>query len=468
MRAMPRSDSVYSERQASVSERRAFFKSLVAIVGPIAAQNLISAAVNSADVVMLGSVGQTAIAAASLAGQVYFVLFLIFTGLSSGVTMLSAQYWGKGDVGSIRTLMGIALRFSVAVGAVFAAAAAASPERLMGIFTGDEVLKAQGALYLRAVSLSFLFSSVSQIYQAIMKSVERAKRAASVTLVTLALNIFLNAVFIYGLFGAPRLGILGVAVATTISRALEMAACVALGMASRVARFSPTVFFRRDQFLFRDFVKFSLPALGNEFVWGLATAMYSVILGHLGEDIVAANSVVNVAKNFATILCFGMSYGGAILLGKEMGAGSMEKAERDAKRLVGSTALTGLLGAFMMIASKLMIARVAPLSETAARWRDCLIYINAFSVVGVAVNTVIICGVFRAGGDAKFGFVLDTVVMWCVSVPLGLLSAFVLKLPPVAVYLILFLDEFEKMPFVIVHFARRKWLRNITREASAD
>lgn len=449
------------------AESKKFYRSLATIVGPIAGQNLISAAVNAADVVMLGSVGQTAIAASSLAGQVQFILFLIFTGVSSGLIMLTAQYWGKKDTDSIKTLVGIALRLSFSAGIVFGLGAVFFPKALMRIFTNDTNLIAEGAVYLRVVGVSYICLSVSQVYQAAFKSVERVKEVTIITCIALGLNIFLNAVFIYGLFGAPKLGILGVGMATTFSRIVEVAICLGVALKLKEIRFTPAVLFRRNVFLARDFFRYSMPALGNEFVWGAAFAMYSVILGHMGEDIVAANSVVTVVRNLASMLCFGMAYGGAILLGKEMGSGNLELASRNASRLVRSTVMAGLIGSFMVVCMKPLLPYIAQLSETASRYRDILLYINAGTVFGAAVNTVLICGVFRAGGDSKFGFVLDTIIMWGVSVPLGLLAAFVLKLPPVVVYLVLFLDEFEKMPFNVVHYVRRKWLNNITREENS-
>lgn len=446
------------------SEAKNFYKSLFTIVGPIAIQNLISAAVGSADVIMLGYVGQTAIAATSLANYVQFIMFLFYTGLSSGLIMLSAQYWGKKDVQSIETIFGITLKLSCSVGFVFGAVAIFSPRFLMRIFTNEEKLIAAGAEYLRIVGFSYLILSISQSYQAVLKSIEHVKIVTVTTMIALSLNICLNAVFIFGLCGAPKLGIKGVAIATLISRVVEMIVSFIAGASVKEVPLSLLSIFRRNKVLFRDFLKYSLPALGNEIVWGAAFAMYAVIMGHLGEDLVAANSVVNVIRNLASVLCFGMAYGGAILLGKEMGANDLDKAKRDASRLIKSTIFAGALGAILMAALRPLLFNLADLSPTATSYLTPLLYINCFSILGASINTVIICGVFRAGGDSKFGFVLDTFAMWAVSVPLGLLCAFVFKLPPIWVYLILYLDEWEKMAIVIHHYKSGKWMKNITRD----
>lgn len=444
-------------------EAKNFYKDLRNVVQPMAIQNLISSAVNSADVIMLGYIGQTAIAAASLAGNVAFILFMISTGLSSGLVMLAAQYWGKKDTESIKTLLGIGLRICCTVEIIVALIAAFYPRILMLIFTKDEGLILEGCKYLRAASFSYVCLSFSQMYQAGFKSIERVKIVTITSTTSLFLNIGLNAVFIFGLFGIPKMGITGVGIATSIARFIEMVICFIYAGRQQDVRFSISCIFRSNKLLTRDFIRYSMPAVGNELVWGAAFAMYSVIMGHLGEEIVAANSVVNTVRQLGSVLCFGMAYGGAIVLGKYMGAGDMRIAERNASRLARITILSGVAGAILIICLYPILPFIADLNETAAHYRNVLLFINAFSIIGASINTVLICGIFRAGGDSKFGFIADCINMWCVSVPLGLLAAFVLKLPPLWVYFILYLDEFEKVPFVIRHYFKKGWLRNITR-----
>lgn len=445
-------------------EAKNFYKDLRNVVQPMAIQNLISSAVNSADVIMLGYIGQTAIAASSLAGNVAFILFMISTGLSSGLVMLGAQYWGKKDTEAIKTLLGIGLRICCSVEIIVACIAAFYPRILMLIFTKNEALIAEGCRYLRAASFSYVCLSFSQMFQAGFKSIERVKIVTITSTTSLFLNIGLNAVFIFGLLGVPKMGITGVGIATSIARFIEMVICFIYAGRQTDIKFSVTCVFRRNKLLTRDFFKYSLPAVGNELVWGSAFAMYSVIMGHLGEDIVAANSVVNTVRQLGSVLCFGMAYGGAIVVGKYMGAGDMAVAERNASRLARVTIFSGVLGAVLLICLYPVLPYIADLNETAAHYRNILLFINAYSLIGASINTVLICGIFRAGGDSKFGFVADIINMWCVSVPLGLLAAFVFKLPPLWVYFILFLDEFEKMPFVIHHYFKKGWLRNITRD----
>lgn len=445
-------------------EAKTFYKDLRNVVQPMAIQNLISSAVNSADVIMLGYIGQTAIAASSLAGNVAFILFMISTGLSSGLVMLGAQYWGKKDTESIKTLLGIGLRICCTVEIIVALIAAFYPRILMLIFTKDETLIIEGCKYLRAASFSYVCLSFSQMFQAGFKSIERVKIVTITSTTSLFLNIGLNAVFIFGLLGIPKMGITGVGIATSIARFIEMVICFIYAGRQKDVHFSVSCVFRRNPLLTRDFIRYSMPAVGNELVWGAAFAMYSVVMGHLGEDIVAANSVVNTVRQLGSVLCFGMAYGGAIVVGKYMGAGDMDVAERNASRLARVTIFSGVLGAGLLLCMYPVLPYIADLNETAAHYRNVLLFINSYSLIGASINTVLICGIFRAGGDSKFGFIADCINMWAVSVPLGLLAAFVFKLPPLWVYFILFLDEFEKMPFVIRHYYKKGWLRNITRD----
>lgn len=445
-------------------EAKVFYKSLGTIVFPIVIQNFITAAVGSADVIMLAFVSQTALAAVSLANQVQFLLTMVFTGLSSGLVMLSSQYWGKKDKFSLKALLGIALRVSFFCGVIAAIATIFSPSLIMRIFTNDTNLIKDGASYLRIVGISYVFLSISSIFHAMLRSIERVKTTAAITLIALSINILFNACFIFGLFSFPKLGVIGVAIATTFSRIVEMLLCIIISKRIKSVDLSLNAFFIKNKILFKDFVHYSVPALANELVWGAAFVFYSAILGHTGEDIVAANSIISAIRNLTSIVYFGMAYGGAILLGGQIGAGNLTLASRNASRLLKSTIGIGMLSALLLFALKPILPYVANLSPVASDYRDKLLLINCFSSLGSSINAVLISGIFRSGGDSKFGFKIDTIIMWFVSVPLGLIAAYVLKLSPVWIYFILYLDEYEKMPFVVKHYLKGTWLKNITRD----
>ncbi len=441
-----------------------FYGQIFKLVLPIVIQNLLSAAVSSADVVMLNYVGQSSISAVSLASQYASVLFMVFYGLGTGATMLCAQYYGKGDLRAIQVVEGIALRFSLIIAAVFAGAAMFFPEAMMRIFTNDSELITIGASYLRYMSISYLCWGITEVYLAVLRSIGRVTISTAMNVLAFSLNIILNAVFIFGLFGAPKLGAMGVAIATSTSRVIELAACFVVSALSKDIKLDFKYLFVKNKPLFSDFTRLSLPALGNDISWSVAFSMYSVIIGHLGTDAVAANSFVVVVRNFGTILCFGMASAGGILLGNIIGENKMEEAKEGAKKLMKLTVITGAIGGLIVLAATPIVLMYADLSEQAMGYLKGMLLINTYYVMGAAVNTTLIAGVFRAGGDSRFGFICDTIDMWVYAVPLGFFAAFVLKLPVMWVYFLLCTDEFVKWPWVIKRYRSGKWLNNITRD----
>ena len=223
--------------------------------------------------------------------------------------------------------------------------------------------------------------------------------------------------------------------------------------------------FLRNRLLFRDFLKMAVPALANDVSWGLAFSMYSVIIGQfLGSDMVAANSFVSQVRNFATVLCFSLASSGSILLGQIIGASKFEEAEHAASVVMRLTVLTGAIGGVLILLTRQPVLHFAKLSPLGKTYLNTMLLINSYYVMGSAVNTTLIAGIFRAGGDSRFGMICDTIDMWCYAVPLGFLAAAVLKLPPMWVYFLLCTDEFVKWPWVIGHYRSKKWLKNITRD----
>ena len=441
-----------------------FKKDILRLAVPIVLQNIVTTAVNSADVIMLGFVGQNALSAGSLANQVMFILQLVYTGISSGVIMLAAQYWGKKDTKTIEHIMGIGMQLSIFISSMFFIMAFFFPHVLMRIFTNDINLITEGIPYLRMVSFSYLFMSFSQVYLCAMRSIERVHFSTVTNAVALILNIIFNAVFIFGLFGAPKLGILGVALATVIARAVEFTICVIDNFIPKAIHFHIKNVLEVNKILFFDFMKYSLPAFGNEIVWGVAFSMYSVIMGHLDSDIVAANAVVVVARNLGTVACFGIADAGAIILGKSIGSGNTDTIKSDSSHFVKITSMSAVVGGIVIFLLRPVFFTMADLTPTAKSYLGIMLFINMYYIVGQAFNTAMICGVFRSGGDSKWGFFCDIIDMWCYSVPLGFISAFVLKLPPMWVYFLICTDEFVKIPFVYKHYKSYKWLKNITRD----
>ena len=433
---------------------------------PLVIQNLLNAAVSSSDVVMLNYVSQSSISAVSLAANYAQVLGSVFYGLGTGATLLCAQYYGKKDFRAIQAVQGIALRFSMAISAVFALAAFTVPQVLMRLFTNDAELISIGAGYLRIMGITYLCWGIIEVYMSVMRSIGRVTICLALNIMTFFLNIALNALFIFGLLGAPKLGAVGVAIATAASRVVELVGSFVVSAFSKDVKLKLSEVLRRNKVLTGDFVRLALPALGNDVSWGVAFSMYSVILGHLGNDAVAANSIVVVIRNLTTTFCFAVAGAGGILLGNVMGTGDLDKAKKYASEVMKMTVFSGAVGGVVLIAAIPLVLRFASasLSDTAMGYLRVMLWINSYYIMGAAVNTSLIAGVFRAGGDTRFGLICDSIDMWCYAVPLGFLAAFVLKLPVLWVYFLLCTDEFVKWPWVLRHYRSGAWAKNITRE----
>ncbi len=440
------------------------YKKIWVVALPIIIQNVIDASVNSADVLMLNYVGQDAISAVSLANALVGILFMFLYGIGTGIAMLAAQYFGKGDLKTIEKIEGIGLRFTLLVAVIGAVLCMSVPRALMFIYTSDETLIELGAKYLFFIAPGLLFWAISAVYMSILRCIGRVGMSTVIDTTALIMNVCFNAVFIFGLFGIPKLGVIGVAIATSLSRFFQLLFCIYVSATGAKVKLTFSTMFNRYRTLEKDFFTMALPAIGNDLVWSLAFSMYSVILGHLGNDAVAAYSIANVVRNLGTVLCYGIGSASGIIVGQILGSGEREEGIKAGHTLLRLAVITGIIGGVIVLLIMPFALNRAALSPVAKDYLKFMLFINTYYITGTAVNTCLIAGVFRAGGDSKFGFLCDTIDMWCYAVPLGLIAAFVLKLPVKVVFFLLCTDEFVKWPWVFKHFYSHKWARNITRE----
>ncbi len=443
-----------------------FYKQVLLLVFPMALQNLINVGVSAADVIMLGRVGEKVLSGASLAGQIQYIMTLILYGITSGATVLTAQYWGKKDTAAIEKILGIGLTAGLATALVFTAGAELIPQYLMRIYTGDEQVIAEGVKYLRIVGISYLFTAVTQVYLYIMRSIERVVIATVVYSLSLLTNICINAVLIFGLFGFPEMGIAGAAIGTLAARILELAVVIWYGhVKNRVVRFHFRNMWKMDRMLLWDFVVYASPVILNELMWGLGTSANTAIIGHLGSAAVAANSVAQVARQLATVVAFGVSNATAVYLGKTIGEKKYELAKEYGKRFAWLSVLTGLAGGLLILASGPAVNRFMVLSDESRGYLMFMFVVMSYFTLAQSVNTTLVVGVFRSGGDTRFGLLLDVGTMWGCSILLGFLAAFVFHAGVPVVYVILMSDEVIKVPITLRRFLNFKWIKNITREA---
>lgn len=440
-------------------------RKFIRIVFPIAGQNLLSSLVSASDALMLSGLNQSSLSAVSLATQISFVISLFYMSLTTGATILAAQYWGKGDIDTVEDTLSVSLKYSVGISALFWLACLCIPQWLMRVFTNDTELIHLGIPYLQIVSWSYLIMGVTQIYLCIMKNTDRIFRSTVYSIIAMVSNVILNALFIYGLCGFPRMEVAGAALATVLARIIELLFVLFENAKKDVVKIRLRKLFVKHTELNRDFVKYTLPVLGNSLAWGCGITMYSVILGHMGNDAVAANSIAGIVKNIICCVCWGIGAGAGIIVGNVLGTDDLEGAKKLGDKLCHLAILSGAISGLIILAIiPVVVTLTTTLTPVAKHYLQVMLIVCSYYVIGASINTTVISGIFCAGGDTRFGLVCDTITLWVVVVPLGLIAAFVLKLPVLWVYFLINIDELIKLPWVYKHYKKYNWVKNITKE----
>ncbi|MCR4739606.1 MAG: polysaccharide biosynthesis C-terminal domain-containing protein [Lachnospiraceae bacterium] len=444
-------------------DKKAFNKELIRLAFPISFQSLMLAMVAAGDALMLGRVTQNEMTAVSLATQVQFVLSMFVFSVTGAGSILGAQYFGKGDRKTLSDIFNIMLRYSVAISFIFFLACELFPEMLMMIFTGDDILISLGASYLRIAGWSYLMSGISQCYQTIMKVSDHVKPCVLISSGAVILNIVFNAVFIFGYLGAPRMQSKGAALATSLARLIELFLCIFVSRGPGHIRPCLKRLFARTGLLHKDFLRQCLPLMGGSLFWGVGFTSYTAIMGHMGSDAAAANSVSAVVRDLVCCMCNGIGTATGIMVGNELGRGNLEKGRVYGIRLKNLSYLIGFISLAIVLLVTPLIEGIVILTDRARGYLTGMMIIMAFYMIGRCVNTVTINGVLDGGGDTLFDMYSLMVCMWMIAIPLALLGAFRFNWPVLAVYACTCLDEVGKIPWVMIRFRKYKWVRNLTR-----
>ena len=440
--------------------KRSLRKEIVRLALPIALQQFMTALVGACDAIMLGKLSQDAMSAVSLATQVTFVFNLFMFAFMAGENMFVAQYYGKGDYTGISQVFSLVTKICGCIAVVFLAGTLFFPEQLMRILTNEETLIVLGSEYLRVIGITYVFSGIAQIFLAIMKNCGAVNMSTLINGVMVILNIALNAVFIFGLSGFPKMGIKGAALATVLATVVQFLWSVGYVLCRiRAVKFSLR---SCEKKLFGRFWQKTVPLLINNLAWGIGFSMYSVIMGHLGTDAVAANGIANISKNLVVCFCLGLGNAGSIIVGNRLGADRLQEAKEVGETLTKTAIIAGIVSGLVLIALSPFITKMVDLTPTARGYLQKMLLISSYYIAGKSVNCMTIGGIFAAGGDSKFGMLCDSVTLWCIIVPLGCICAFILKLPVMVVYFVLNLDEIIKLPVVYKHYKKYKWIKNLT------
>ncbi len=444
-------------------DKQKFNRDLIRIALPIALQSLMLASVAAADALMLGSVAQDEMTAVSLATQIQFVQNMFLGAVTGAGAILGAQYWGKRDKHTLEDIFNMMLRYCGIISVLFFLACELFPEQLMHIFTNDASLAAIGSAYLRIAGWSYLFTGVSQCYLTTMKVTDHVRPGALISSAAVLLNIVLNGILIFGFLGMPGLQARGAALATTISRMIELALCMLLSARNSFLRPVISRFWKLSGQLKEDFAKQCLPLLGGSLCWGIGFTSYTAIMGHMGTDAAAANSISAVVRDLICCMCNGIGSAAGIMVGNELGAGRLEIGKAYGIRLKNLSYFIGFLSTALVLALMPAVLQMVTLTDQARNYLIGMMVIMAIYMIGRCVNTVTINGVLDGGGDTLFDMYSLIVCMWLIAIPLALAGAFVFHWSPLAVYACTCLDEVGKIPWVMIRFRKYKWVKDLTR-----
>ena len=453
---------------------RAFYQRLIALTVPMLLQNLIASSAGMVDTLMVGMLGQAELSGVSLANTPFFVAMLFVFGLQSGGAVLTSQYWGKSDGVTINRIMGISWYLACIISTIFATVVFIFPEQVMSITTNNPELLAVAVRYGKVVAFSYALNSFVMVFTGTMRSCEQPLFGMAVVIAGMASNVLFNWMFIFGKLGAPALGVEGAALGTLLARGVELLFVVAYLIFYRKKPFKMDVrrIFRPGRVIFKDYIKYSLPVMVNETLWGAGASTYPIIYGHMvaSADIVAAHAVSGTIEKVITIAVFSVAHTAAIMVGKEIGAGSKKEEVRSlGKTLALLAALVGLVSGLVLISLLFTVIRpsVFPLfSLSANAERIAIVMLAAISALMMfrSFNCTLIVGILRGGGDVKFGMFLDIGAMYMWSIPLGFIAGLVLKLDITIVFLLIISEDLIKCAVGFIRFKRGKWVKNVTRE----
>ena len=449
---------------------RQFYKSAFGLVLPLVAAQAMTLVLNFCDIAMLGRLGEgvseAAISAAQIANRPFFLFSMLMFGSMSGALVMCSQYWGKKDIDAINAVAGVTFAFLLPICAAFMAVCLIFPAQLVRLITDDAQVIEMAEVYLRIISLSFVFNLLTGLFSGILRAVEKVKLPVVAAVVGILANIVLNAALIYGMFGFPALGIRGAAIATVLARLIEFGIVIVYVIFfEKTVRFTPKKMFRIPGVMVKDFFRYSLPVIINEFVWGFGTVIHSSIIGHMSKDQYAAYTISNMIEQIAFMSMIGLSTACCVMVGKAIGEGKDEETVvAYARTFIGLSAIFVVItGGAAFLGSGAIIGFFQVNAATKLHASRLFLVVTVFISLK-SFNCVNIVGIFRGGGDTKSGMVIDAVFMYSLGIPLGFAAMHFLKLDVAYVYAFLISDELFKLPAVIWRMKSRKWIRNITRE----
>ncbi|MBE6770901.1 MAG: MATE family efflux transporter [Ruminococcaceae bacterium] len=449
---------------------KAFYKAFFTMTITMALQNLIVFGVNLADSVMMGAYSETALSGIGICNNIQFFLNMAASGIASGMTVIASQYWGKNEKKPIFRVSAVAMWISIIFTMLIFAFAALAPDTLIRLFTDKDAVIEQAVLYLDVIKHTYLLFTLSTILLAILRSVETVKIGFYVSLSSFAINILLNYMLIYGKFGAPEMGIRGAAVATLVSRAIELAVVIIyILFIDKKLQIKIKDLFAADMRMFKDYFKTGLPLMMSSVSWGIAMSIQGAIIGRLVESAIAANSIATTLFQVATVICYASSNVACVLIGKTIGENKpMEVIKSRSKNLQLIFLAIGITSSAILLIFKNLIIDFYNATPQTVEITNQFIWVLCVTIIGTAYEAPCLCGIVSGGGETSFVLKNDIIFMWLIVLPLSALSAFVFKFPVVVTFACLKADQVLKCAVAVVKVNRFNWVKSVTRDKIAQ
>ena len=442
---------------------REFYKKVLTIAVPITLQSLITFAINMMDTVMVGKLGEIPLSAASLSGQIFFITTILCFGIGGGGSVLTSQFWGKKDKESISKTLSIILKLNIIVGVIFLALSLFIPDKLLMFYTDDINVIRAGVPYLKLVSIMYPLFCITTGISVIFRTVSQIKISVIANSVAFVLNVFFNWIFIFGKFGAPALGLSGAAIGTVIARVVECSIMVGyLFFIDKKINFTFKSLLGFDKEIFKKYIKTGINVLISDAILVAGLTSLTMILGRLGPEMIAANSICSIVIQLSTIMIAGIGSSGLVIIGNTVGEGKIKLAREQAKTFLLISIITGIISALIIVLAKPIAIDFYSVSDETKHIAYQLMNGAAFIIIFQVPSIVLTKGILRGGGDTKFLLYADVTFLWVLSIPLGILAAFVFKFPPALIYICLKFDEIIKSIWCAIRMMGHKWIKDVT------
>ncbi len=441
---------------------REFYKSILVIGGPIAAQQVITVGVNMMDTVMLGQLNETALSASAAATQVHSLFQFMSMGLGMGASVLIARYWGAGELPSLRKALTLMYRFCLLISLTFTAVVGLAPAQVLSLLTPYPEVVAEGVRYLRWALPCFLLFGLSTTTTIVLRNLKQMHIPLYVSIGAFFINIFFNWMFIFGKLGAPAMGVAGAALGTLISRCFEFATiCGYFFLFEQRARFRPKDILAPCGDLTAEYLRISLPVMVSDTLLGLGNSLSMSVVGHISDVFMSAYTITQVTQQLTTVFTSGLGQSAVIITGNTLGEGNPDKAQRQGVTFtVLGFLLGGICGVIIVLISPLVVGGYNILPETYDIAMELMWSVGTITVF-MAPASILTKGVLRGGGDTRFLMVADVVFLWAVSVPLGYFTGLVWQWPPFWVFFCLRMDHVIKATWCVFRLRSRKWIKKI-------